>query len=107
MSRNDREGPCRRGGVGPVKVSVHFQPEAWQNGYAVEIDPSGPQDWDGSTYWHELPLLYRRSLIERVNEYGEVLDRDDLYAADPAAPAWVREHRGPFTITLALDGDWP
>ncbi len=82
------------------RIVAHFQPEAWINDYAVAIDPEGPQEWDATDWFAALPADYRAVLDEDLELDGEALDGDDLFGDDPAAPAWVGEHRGPSTITV-------
>lgn len=85
-----------------MKFFAHFTPEAWVNDQAVEIDAGGSQEWD-CTEFAQSRLDYLEG--ESTNgdsmddEFG-VLDRDDVFKEDPAAPDWVREHRGPFTIRI-------
>ena len=41
------------------------------------------------------------SVVEFITRDPQtVLDTDDVFALDPAAPAWVRSWSGPFTIRL-------
>jgi len=88
-----------------MRYTAHFTPEAWVRDQAIEVDPppGEPQEWDCT----EFALLHRNYLADTAQARGvdlragqEVLDTDDVFAADPAAPAWVRDWRGPFTITI-------
>jgi hypothetical protein len=86
--------------------TAHFTPEAWQRDQAVEVDPEGPQEWDCTAYARQ----DRAYLASTALAHGEdpdgpagVLDRDDVFRADPAAPQWVREWRGLFTIRVTRE----
>jgi hypothetical protein len=88
--------------AGP-RVEARFVPQAWVNNAALDIDPQGPQTWDASALWGRLNKHYRWQLMEEFDG-DEVLDTDDCFAQDPAAPRWVREHQGPFSIYLTMKG---
>lgn len=82
------------------RYTAHFTPEAWVKGHAIEVDPEGPQEWDCTEYAQR-----NRDYLDRLEAQGDLLDtsdgavdNDDVFAADPAAPRWVRDWRGPFTI---------
>lgn len=88
----------------PVKpfYEARFTPEAWSNNNAIEVDPEGPTTWN-CTAVVEAHAGYFKRLVTREfggvwNDDGELLDNDDVLKGDPAAPQWVREWRGPFTI---------
>jgi hypothetical protein len=66
------------------QVTVTFHPQAWQNDYAIPVDPQGPTTW--------LVPVERLRGIE-THSY----DADELRFED-TAPAWVREWSGPFEI---------
>lgn len=84
----------------PRRYLARFEPQAWINDYAVEVDAEGPTTWEctafvrhtQSNYFHDIDREIERSLF--------FLDRDDVLKGDPNAPAWVREWQGPFTITV-------
>jgi hypothetical protein len=84
---------------------AHFTPEAWVNNYAIEVDPQGPQEWDCTAFVTEpdsaayLAKLTAENHEELSGTYG-VLDNDDWFMSDPAAPEWVRNWSGPFTIRI-------
>jgi hypothetical protein len=87
----------------PAKYEARFQPEAWVNNCAIPVDPEGPVSWDCTEYARQ----YAAYLADCARRRGEafddgfgVLDNDDLFKGDPAAPAWVRDWRGPFTIRI-------
>lgn len=88
-----------------TSYTAHFQPEAWQDDYAVPVDPEGPQEWD-CTAWaqqHE-DYLARITAARDVDPADGVLDTDDVFASDPDAPQWVREWAGPGTIRVRREG---
>lgn len=70
-------------------MRAHFQGEAWVNDNAIPCDPEGPADWTVSS-----------DLATRVVVRNGI-DNDDVLKDDPAAPEWVREWQGPFTITVS------
>ena len=65
-------------------VAVTFRPQAWQNDYAVNVDPQGPTSW-------QVPASRLTGI--RQHTYAS----DDL-RNDPAAPQWCRDWTGPFEI---------
>lgn len=79
---------------------ARFVAEAWVNDNAVEIDPEGPTEWDCTAAFAALPDDYRADLLAEADAAydDEALDRYDRLKVDPAAPPWVRAHRGPFSI---------
>lgn len=90
-----------------TRYRAHFTPEAWVRDYAIEVDAEGPQEWD-ATAWALAHPDYLVKLDSWAHEYEPfgfaedwgVTDRWDFFKDDPAAPEWVRLHRGPFTITI-------
>jgi hypothetical protein len=82
--------------------TAHFQAEAWVDEYAVPVDPMGPEEWDCTKFARDhADYVDRLSYLDR--RYDDALgpvDRDDLFADDPAAPEWVRTWQGPFTIRI-------
>jgi hypothetical protein len=67
------------------KVTVTFHPQAWQNDYAIPVDPQGPTTW--------LVPVEKLKDIERGT-----YDSDRLRLEDEA-PEWCREWSGPFEVT--------
>ena len=89
------------------RYTAHITAEAWQRGYAVEVDAPGPQDWDCTAYARQ-HQAYLARLAETQLAYDAapgtgVTDNDDLFRDDPAAPAWVRAWQGPFTIRITRE----
>lgn len=83
--------------------TAHFTPQAWVNDYALDIDPptDADQTWDATTYAH-VNVAYLADLHTWTDPDADstVIDTDDVFRDDPNAPDWIREHTGPFTITL-------
>lgn len=79
-----------------------FTPQAWVRDGAIEVDPEGPGSWDASAYaaQHEDYVTKLRNNPFASDVDDEILDNDDVFHADPAAPEWVREWKGPFSIRL-------
>lgn len=103
-------GPNPVGLPSDSRWSAHFTPEAWVDGYAIDVDADGPQTWDCTAYARDHALTYLAALVvaepDRLAADADrggrgVVDRDDVFLNDPAAPQWIREHRGPFTIRLS------
>lgn len=87
----------------PEHWQAHFQPQAWQRDYAIDVDAEGEQTWDCSAYAAENQMYLNELLLKRhlLNEVDvEVTDNDDVFQDDPAAPEWVRNWSGPFHLTL-------
>jgi hypothetical protein len=67
-------------------LTLRFQPQAWVNDYAIDVDAEGPTEF--------------------VVEFeGETIPADDSYESDdlrflPGAPKWIREWQGPFYICV-------
>ncbi len=78
-----------------TRYQAHFDPQAWVNDYAVSVDPEGEQTWDCTAFASD-----DTDYTARVLGNWDGLDRDDVFIGDPAAPEWVRNWHGPFTITI-------
>lgn len=78
-----------------------FAPEAWIDDQAVPVDAEGPKEWDATAH-AEAHAEYVETLRTRQHDAAVLLDKDDVFKADPAAPAWVRAWSGPFTIWLKV-----
>lgn len=73
---------------------ARFNAQAWQNDYAIDVDPEGETHWpisdDDAQTW--LPEAKSPSAdLDRLQDH-------------PNAPQWVRDWRGPFYIEL-IDPD--
>jgi hypothetical protein len=75
-----------------VRYIADFSPEAWIRDQAIPVDPEGPTEWE--THFDGLTDEAKN----RILSHEDGLDNDDLLKDDPAAPEWVREWRGPFSI---------
>jgi transcriptional regulator with XRE-family HTH domain len=86
-----------------ARYEARFQPEAWVNGQAIQVDPEGPTSWDCTELADGL-TAYLAGCARRQGEAFDdgfgVVDNDDLFKTDPAAPEWVRAWSGPFTIRI-------
>jgi hypothetical protein len=89
-----------------LRYLARFTPEAWVRNQATELDPSGPQEWDCTTYaLAHLDYLAAVAGRQRESLAGDegVLDNDDVFKADPDAPEWIRAWAGPFTIRVRAE----
>jgi hypothetical protein len=83
-----------------IRFTAHFTPEAWVNDNAIEVDADGPQEWDCTAYaLANQDYLTRLEVRDMDGEFG-VVDNDDRFKHDPAAPQWVRDWHGPCTIRI-------
>jgi len=84
------------------RFTARFYPEAWVRNNAVEVDAEGPQEWDCTVFASTAENTeYLEDMRTWFSEHdGWVLDADDVFKNDPAAPQWVREWRWPFTIKV-------
>lgn len=84
-----------------IRHTARFTPEAWVRDNAVEVDPQGPQEWDCSEFAAG-QAGYLAACAARFGDTVEsgVVDAEDRFKDDPAAPEWVRDWRGPFTISV-------
>jgi hypothetical protein len=80
--------------------TAHFRPEAWQNDNAIPVDPQGPTRWEVSpAYLYELMAGLEGGWL-LLYETGYEADQ---LRHDPAAPEWIREWQGPFSVSLERD----
>lgn len=85
-----------------IKLVAEFHPEAWQNDYAVPVDAEGITEWDPRQFLEGAHSELLPEIITDAHDEGEWVDVDDVLKEDPNAPKWVRDWRGPFTITVRL-----
>ncbi len=96
--------------TGAFTYRATFSPQAWINDQAVPVDPEGPTEWDCTAFVDDDTLAY---LKRTANLRGEnlddlvdgVIDNDDVFKSDPAAPEWIRNWSGPYTIRVYRDAD--
>lgn len=90
--------------TGQVRVTARFVPEMWVRDNAMTVDPLGPDEWDATEAFAELPDAYRSELLEEMHDSahglndGEALDSHDILQGDPNAPDWIRDWPGPFSL---------
>jgi hypothetical protein len=92
------------GGAKPAppakRFTARFDPQAWVGDYAFSVDPEGDTVWDATAAVLEAAedgVEYFQDLIAgRASD--EVLDDQDVLRGDTAAPEWVRNWSGPFSI---------
>jgi hypothetical protein len=78
-----------------AELKLRFHPQAWVNGYAIDVDPEGETEW--SIDWNP----------------NEVPPDDDQYESDDLidenAPEWIQEfiHHGPFYVEILNREDFP
>lgn len=70
-----------------------FQPQAWQNNYAINVDNEGENEWDVTEYI--LSLSKEKALEIKDDQY----ESDDLREII-TTPKWIREWDGPFYIKV-------
>lgn len=73
------------------KAKVTFHPQAWQNDYAVPVDPEGETEF-------VVPCE------DATDDKGKLLSdnswESDVLKDHPNAPEWIKSWNGPFYITL-------
>lgn len=82
-----------------MKLKCTFIPQAWQNDYAIEVDPEGETQW-------EVTLL---EMVELTDYTDPDKLKEDDYARDELrhtkeAPQWVRDWAGPFEVKFEMIG---
>lgn len=85
------------GGRGTVTTyTATFTPQSWISDYAVDVDPEGESTWTvGADHTGDAARI--------VAADADGLDNDDVLKGDPAAPAWVRDWSGPFSIHVSAE----
>jgi len=74
-------------------ITVKYEAQAWQNDYAIMIDPDGPDTWDVSD----------KVLAEIQRQYrdpDDALAYETWFVDDPNAPEWIKERPGPFFVSI-------
>lgn len=77
----------------PQQFRAKFHPQAWQNDYAISVDPEGETEFDVTA--EVLELLEAGREVPDADSY----ESDDLRNA-AKAPKWVRDWSGPFYIEV-------
>ncbi len=75
------------------RIIARFQPQAWANDNALDVDPEGPTEWDVTD-----------SILEMGKRKALALDDDDgtdILRELLSAPEWVRNWSGPFYVIVA------
>lgn len=90
-----------------TRFQARFNPQAWVNDYAIDVDPQGPTTWDATDAVASMPAEYRDQLVSEIEAddpfgWGEALDSWDWLHDDPNAPQWVRDWNGPFSIWVSV-----
>lgn len=78
-----------------MRYVAHFTPQAWQNNYAVPIDPQGPVQWEVTDWMMRLTEAQRDDVLAQQMQPWDF--NDDL-RNHPAAPQWIKDFSGPFEI---------
>jgi hypothetical protein len=94
-------------GLSTTKYLATFDPQAWLNDNAITVDAQGPTEWDCTAFIEEAIAenhpYFGAKFQHEMDRFGYFLDEQDLLKEDPAAPEWIREWQGPFTITIKRD----
>jgi hypothetical protein len=79
-----------------------FEPQVWVGDEAVATDADGPTTWNCSAYIAsgEIRDRYFPDLDKELAASGYALDCCDALQNDPAAPKWIRDWDGPFSIRV-------
>jgi hypothetical protein len=72
---------------------VRFWPQAWQNDYAIDVDPEGEVRFGIG----DEEAADARKEIDRRGGFGVDLDH---FINHPNAPEWIRNWHGPFYFDL-------
>lgn len=77
------------------KFTAVFTPQAWVNGWPIEVDPEGPTEWDVTA---AIAGPKFNGVVPRADDYPS----DDL-RFEANAPQWVKDWSGPFYIEVRID----
>lgn len=80
-----------------IRLKATFDAQAWVNDYALSVGPLGDATWDCTSHFRR---HFGEKELQEIQEVGAFIDEDDVLLDDPAAPEWIREWNGPFTITV-------
>lgn len=75
------------------RIIAVFHPQAWQNDYAVDVDPEGPVEFDVTDE------------VMRAGKEVSLTWVDDDYTTDAlrtieSAPQWIQDWSGPFWVEV-------
>jgi predicted RNA-binding Zn-ribbon protein involved in translation (DUF1610 family) len=85
------------------RFEARFSPEAWVRDDAIPVDPQGETTWDCTRF-----ALVNEDHVENMVTFASesidgpdgIVDNADVFKSDPAAPKWIRDWTGPFTIRV-------
>lgn len=88
------------------EIEASFAPQAWQNDYAVPVDPQGETKWyisvsSAENLFNDKLELYEFGSATPIRGLNVVHDLDWL-KADFYAPEWVKNWQGPFDIYVRV-----
>lgn len=94
----------------PNRYMGWFEPQILVNGEVIEVDTTNNQDWVCTQFFETHPEWVgdgEPELQERLEDGEEILDRDNLFLQDPAAPDWIREWAKdkPFSLWIRIDNN--
>lgn len=75
-----------------------FHPQAWQNDYAISVDPEGETEWEVEEDEVEAVMAEYGVSRERVLESDQYPSDDFRFSRN--APQWVRDWEGPFYVAF-------
>jgi hypothetical protein len=73
--------------MGEKKVIARFQPQAWINNYAVDVDPEGNVEFDVTS---DIERMGRDEAMKLTDNS----DASDILRMSSGAPAWIRSWAG-------------
>jgi hypothetical protein len=87
------QNPDFQGGHVSKRIVATFHPQAWQNDYAIPVDPEGEVTFDVTD--EILKIGREKALSIRDDEY-----ESDHLRFSSNSPEWIREWSGPFYIEI-------
>ncbi len=76
------------------QITARFQPQAWINDYAINVDPEGETEFDVT---QEILAMGREAALGLEDD---TWDTDDLRSCE-SAPQWIQDWSGPFYIEVS------
>jgi hypothetical protein len=86
-----------------VRVTARVTPQVWSHDVALPVAAPGADQWDATAYARTYAEYIRALLDGQGGSPVVVVDCDEYFVADPAAPRWLVEWDGPFTIDLTIE----